>query len=53
MAEDADSCGMAAMLYDTWNWQNAGNNTPLHISAHPNFDPIPKVNCVFISKVME
>ena len=25
--DDADSCGLAVVLYNTWNWQNAGNNT--------------------------
>ena len=53
VADDADSCGLAIVLYDTCNWQNAGKNTPFQIAAQPNFDPIPKVNCVFISKVME
>ena len=22
----ADSCGLDVMLYDTWNWKNAGKN---------------------------
>ena len=52
VAEDADICIMAVVLYDTWNWQNSGNNTPLHNASQPNFDPIPRVNFVFISKVM-
>ena len=37
VADDADSCGLAIVLYDTCNWQNAGNNTPFQIAAQPNF----------------
>ena len=24
----ADSCGLDVVSYDTWDWQNAGNNIP-------------------------
>ena len=53
MDEDADCCGLDVVSYDTWSYQNAGNNTPLQIDAQPNFDPITEVNYFFMSKVME
>ena len=52
MADDADSCGLAAVSYGTWNCQNYRNTTPLQISAQPNFYPIPKANFL-IYKVIE
>ena len=41
--DDADSCVLAVVSYDTWNWHNAGNNTPLQVAAQPNLTKYRRV----------
>ena len=43
VADDADNCSLEVVSYYTCNWQNAGNNTPLQISAHPNLTQYRKL----------
>ena len=50
VADDADICGLAVVSYDTWNWQNDGNNTPLQIYAQPNFTQYRKLIVIVYPK---